>query len=42
MQLKIENFLLATLKPGEMNFMFYLTQYVKQFPFPHEFSMSHK
>lgn len=42
MQLKIDNFLLATLKPGEMNFIFYLTQYVEQFLFPHEFNMSHK
>jgi hypothetical protein len=29
MHLKIENFLLATLKSGEVNFIFYLTQYVK-------------
>lgn len=42
MQLKIDNFLLATLKPGEMNFIFYLTQCVERFLFPHEFNMSPK
>lgn len=39
MQLKMENFLLVTLKPGEMNFVFSLTQYRKHFPFPHALSM---
>lgn len=35
----MENFLLATLKLGEMNVVFSLTQYRKHFPFPHALSM---